>query len=330
MILVTGGAGFIGGAFVRNWLDERAGLIVVLDKLTYAASLSALSAHFGNPHFVFCEGDIADERMVGELLERYRIRQIVNLAAETHVDRSIDAPAPFVATNVVGTWHLLEAAIRHQRKLPSDEQHRFRFLHVSTDEVFGPQLGDQKACEMTQYAPSSPYAAAKSAADHFVSAYHRTYGLPTLITYATNNYGPYQHPEKLIPLMITNALAGRRLPIYGDGLHVRDWMFVDDHVRALRAVLEKGTPGMSYAVSADCPQSNLQLTNTLCAIIDRLCPSLSHRPCRSLIEHVADRPGHDRRYALDSRKLRSEFGWKPKVSLDEGLEQTVAWFVKNQ
>ena len=329
-ILVTGGAGFIGSALVRQWLAEEADRVVNLDALTYAGNLDSLESVAGNSRQVFVEGDIGDLPHVARLLAEYQPRAIVHLAAESHVDRSIDGPAEFVGTNVLGTFSMLEAARDYWSQLPAERRDKFRFLHVSTDEVYG-SLGPQgQFTENTPYAPRSPYSASKAAADHFVRAYHHTYGLPVLITNCSNNYGPFQFPEKLIPLMILNALEGKQLPVYGDGQNVRDWLFVDDHCRALRLVLAQGAPGETYNIGGDCERANLDIVQTICATVDRLRPGLPHAPCHSLIRFVKDRPGHDRRYAIDAGKIRRELGWQPRRNLESGLELTVAWYLKNQ
>jgi dTDP-glucose 4,6-dehydratase len=329
-ILVTGGAGFIGSNFVRQWMAEEGTRLVNLDKLTYAGNLDSLADVLGSPRHVFVEGDIGDGRLVSRLLAEHRPRSVVHFAAESHVDRSIDSPAAFVETNVVGTFRLLEAARRHWAGLPEPERSQFRFLHVSTDEVYG-SLGPTGAfTESTAYAPNSPYSASKAAGDHFARAYHHTYALPVLVTNCSNNYGPYQFPEKLIPLMILNALEGKPLPVYGDGQQVRDWLYVEDHCRAIRAVLAKGRPGEVYNVGGDCQRTNLDVVRTLCAVVDDLCPELPHRPCSSLIAFVADRPGHDRRYAIDSGKIRRELGWAPREDFASGLRRTVRWYLEHR
>jgi dTDP-glucose 4,6-dehydratase len=330
-LLVTGGAGFIGSAFVRRLIGSVASQrVVVLDKLTYAGSLASLDAvRSVGSRLVFVRGDIADRALVRQLLNEHRPGAIVNLAAESHVDRSIDEPAPFVMSNVVGTAQLLEATLEYWRGLPDVERERFRFLQVSTDEVFGSIASPAQATEEWRYAPSSPYAASKAAGDHFVSAYHRTYGLSTLITYSTNNFGPFQFPEKLVPVVIVNALEGRRIPLYGDGEHERDWLYVDDHCDALRIVLARGEPGEAYCISSGIRHTNRELIAMLCAEIDRQCKALPHRPTVDLLQHVSDRPGHDRRYALDSSRMRG-LGWAPRVSLEKGIRETVAWYVANR
>ena len=328
-ILVTGGAGFIGGAFVRQWIAAETTPLVNLDALTYAGNLDSLESVLREPRHTFAHGNICDAPLVAELLGEHRPRAIVHFAAESHVDRSIDGPDAFIRTNVVGTWTLLDAALRYWRDLPTAERDRFRFVHVSTDEVYG-SLGPTGAfTETTRYAPNSPYAASKASSDHFVRAYHHTFGLPTVITNCSNNYGPFQFPEKLIPLMILNAVEGKPLPVYGDGMQVRDWLFVDDHCRALRAVLERGVPGETYNIGGNCERPNIEIVRTICAAIDRLRPGLAHGPCDKLITYVKDRPGHDRRYAIDAAKIKRELGWEPQQNLATGLEATVRWYLDN-
>ncbi len=326
-ILITGGAGFIGSNFVRQWLDKEETQLINLDKLTYAGNLDSLAEVASHPRYRFVEGDIGDGRLVARLLEEYRPRAVVNFAAESHVDRSIDGPAAFVETNVVGTFRLLEAVRQYWTGLPEPERSRFRFLHVSTDEVFGSLGAEGKFCETTAYAPNSPYSASKAAADHFVRAYHHTYGLPVLVTNCSNNYGPYQFPEKLIPLITLNAVAGKPLPVYGDGGQIRDWLFVEDHCRAIRVVLARGTPGQSYNIGGDCERTNLEVVHAICKLVDQLRPGLPHAPCTSLITYVTDRPGHDRRYAIDATKIRTELGWAPQEDFTSGLRRTVAWYL---
>jgi len=329
-ILVTGGAGFIGSNFVRQWLAEGSGGLVNLDKLTYAGNLDSLAEALDNPLHHFVQGDIADGPLVSRLLAEYRPAAVVHFAAESHVDRSIDGPAAFVETNVVGTFRLLEAARRYWSGLPEPERSRFRFLHVSTDEVYGSLGPAGKFRETSPYAPNSPYSASKAASDHFVRAYHQTYGLPVLVTNCSNNYGPYQFPEKLIPLVTLNAVEGKPLPVYGDGRQVRDWLFVEDHCRALRAVLSRGTPGEVYNVGGDSERSNLDVVRAICWLVDELCPDLPHVPCASLIAHVADRPGHDRRYAIDAGKIRDELHWAPRETFESGLRRTVQWYLDHR
>ena len=329
MILVTGGAGFIGANFVFDWLAQSDEPVLNLDKLTYAGNLENLANLQDDPRHVFVRGDIADGELVAALLRRHRPRAILHFAAESHVDRSIHAPGQFVQTNVQGTYSLLEAARAHLATLDAGERAAFRFLHVSTDEVYGtlaPQ--DPPFSETTPYAPNSPYAASKAASDHLVRAWHHTYGLPTLTTNCSNNYGPFQFPEKLIPLMIANALAGKPLPVYGDGRQVRDWLYVGDHCAAIRRVLEAGRPGEVYNVGGSSEMPNLDVVGAICDILDRLAPAAGSR--RTQITFVTDRPGHDRRYAIDARKIERELGWRPAHSFAAGLEDTVRWYLAHQ
>ncbi len=326
-ILVTGGAGFIGGCFVRQLINEQTVRVINLDKLTYAGNLDSLSAVLEHPRHTFVQGDITDSTLVSELLRAHRPSAIVHFAAESHVDRSIDGPRAFLETNVVGTFELLIAARRHWESLDGEPRQNFRFLHVSTDEVYGSLGPIGKFTETTPYDPHSPYSASKAASDHFVRAFHHTYGLPTLITNCSNNYGPYQFPEKLIPLMILNALEGKPLPVYGDGQNVRDWLYVEDHCRALWRVLEAGRPGQTYNVGGNSERANLQVVETICDLVDALRPGLPHAPCRSLIAFVKDRPGHDRRYAIDATKIERELGWTPQLAFEAGLERTVRWYL---
>jgi dTDP-glucose 4,6-dehydratase len=328
-ILITGGAGFIGSCLVRQLIAETQTQVINLDKLTYAGNLDSLAEVIPHPRHTFVYGDIADRTLVADLLQRTQPSAVVHLAAESHVDRSIEGPAAFVQTNVVGTSNLLEVVRDYWSQLASESRAKFRFLHVSTDEVYG-SLGPTGAfTETTPYSPNSPYSASKAAADHLVHAYHVTYGLPTLITNTCNNFGPCQFPEKLIPLIVLNAIEGKPLPVYGDGLHVRDWIFVEDHCRALRMILERARPGSTYNVGANCERTNLTLVRQICQLIDKLCPGLSHSPTASLICQVADRPGHDRRYAIDSSKLTRELGWRPQHDFDSSLASTIEWYLKN-
>jgi dTDP-glucose 4,6-dehydratase len=329
-ILVTGGAGFIGGSFVRHIRAERAARVVNLDKLTYAGNLDSLAAVRDDPHHIFVRGDIADRELAVRLLRDHRPAAVVNFAAETHVDRSIDGPRTFLETNVVGTFELLAAARAYWEALDDAERADFRFLHVSTDEVYGSLGPTGKFTETTPYAPNSPYSASKAASDHFIRAFHHTYGLPALTTNCSNNYGPYQFPEKLIPLMILNAVEGKTLPVYGDGQNVRDWLYVEDHCRAIARVLEAGRPGEVYNIGGNCERTNLQVVSAICDAIDALRPGLSHAPCRdNLIRFVTDRPGHDRRYAMDCTKIERELGWRPTVDFESGLRRTVAWYLEH-
>lgn len=327
-LLVTGGAGFIGGNFVHGAV--AAGLRVVnLDALTYAANPDTLAPLRGNARHVFVHGDIGDRQQVDRLLAEYRPRAIVNFAAESHVDRSIDGPAAFIRTNVVGTLALLESARDYWRALPANERAAFRFLHISTDEVYG-SLGDAgQFTEDSPFAPNSPYSASKAASDHLVRSFHRTYGLPVLTTHCSNNYGPYQFPEKLIPLMILKAMAGEPLPVYGDGGNIRDWLHVADHCAALSRVLERGRVGDTYNIGGNSERTNIDLVREICRIMDARMPRRDASPHESLITFVADRPGHDRRYAIDARKVRNELGWAPSVSLEQGLVRTLDWYLAN-
>jgi dTDP-glucose 4,6-dehydratase len=331
--LVTGGAGFIGSCFVRQAVQERCARIVNLDKLTYAGNLQSLApvgaAGQGNPLHLFIQGDIGDSERIGQLLRTYHPSAVINFAAESHVDRSIDGPRQFLLTNVVGTFDLLAATRAYWETLSGSARDSFRFLHVSTDEVYGSLGPTGLFTETTAYSPNSPYSASKAASDHFVRAFHHTYGLPVLTTNCSNNYGPYQFPEKLIPLMILNARSGKPLPVYGDGGNTRDWLFVEDHCAAIRTVLAGGHPGEVYNIGGNCERTNLQVVRAICAAVDRLCPGLAHGSCDKLITFVKDRPGHDRRYAIDAGKIRRELGWQPSVTFEEGLERTVAWYLAN-
>jgi dTDP-glucose 4,6-dehydratase len=327
--LVTGGAGFIGGNFVLEAV--AAGVRVVnLDALTYAGNLDTLASLEGNPDHVFVHGDIGDRALVERLLSEHRPDAVVNFAAESHVDRSIDGPAAFVQTNVVGTLALLEAVRDYWKALEGDAKAAFRFLHVSTDEVYG-TLGETGLfTETTPYAPNSPYSASKAASDHLVRAFHHTYGLPVLTTNCSNNYGPFHFPEKLIPLVIAKALAGEPLPVYGDGRQVRDWLFVTDHCEAIRTVLAKGRVGETYNVGGNAEMQNIEVVKTICALLDQRRPRADGQPRESQIAYVADRPGHDRRYAIDASKLRDELGWTPAYTFERGIAETVDWYLANQ
>jgi dTDP-glucose 4,6-dehydratase len=329
MIFVTGGAGFIGSNFILDWLAAQDEPVLNLDCLTYAGKLANLAPVASDARHVFVHGDIRDDALVASLLARYQPRALIHFAAESHVDRSIAAPGEFITTNINGTFTLLEAARAYWSALERDARAAFRFLHVSTDEVYGALAPDGAPfTESTAYAPSSPYAASKAAADHLVRASHHTYGLPTLTTNCSNNYGPRQFPEKLIPLMIANALAGRHLPVYGDGLQVRDWLYVGDHCSALRTVLEKGVPGEVYNIGAACEMSNLELVRALCDLLDAALPVPGSY--HDLIAHVTDRPGHDRRYAVDAGKIARELGWKPAQTFGAGMMKTVQWYLDNR
>ncbi len=330
MILVTGGAGFIGANFVLNWLKGSDEPVLNVDKLTYAGNLGTLKSLAGDARYVFARADICDRAAIDALLAQHKPRTILHFAAESHVDRSIHGPADFVQTNVVGTFALLEAARMYWVALPEAEKHAFRFLHVSTDEVFGSlSATDPQFSETTPYAPNSPYSATKAGSDHLVRAYHHTYGLPVLTTNCSNNYGPYQFPEKLIPLMIANALAGKPLPVYGDGQNVRDWLYVGDHCSAIREVLALGALGETYNVGGWNEKKNLGVVHTLCDLLDRAKPKASGS-YRDQITYVKDRPGHDRRYAIDARKLERKLGWKPAETFETGLAKTVQWYLDNQ
>ena len=324
-LLVTGGAGFIGSNFVHRAIDDGH-RVVTLDALTYAGSIENLTTLSATDRHTFVHGSINDRSLVSQLLAKHRPQTVINFAAQTHVDRSIDDPCAFVNTNVVGTHELLEATLSYWRGLSGDARERFRFLHISTDEVYGP-LAQGRSSENSRYAPSSPYAASKAAADHLVRAYHVTFGLPVLITNCGNNYGPRQFPEKLIPLMILTALAREKLPVYGDGKHVRDWLHVDDHCSALMQVIDRGRPGETYNIGAHCERCNIDVVRRICDILDRLRPR--EGSYQSLISYVADRPGHDRRYSLDTSRIAHELGWQPMVSFEEGLERTMTWYLNN-
>ncbi|WP_454692336.1 dTDP-glucose 4,6-dehydratase [Achromobacter aloeverae] len=329
-ILVTGGAGFIGGNFVLDWLDQSDETIVNVDKLTYAGNLETLKTAQGNKAHIFVKADIGDREVIGALLNEHRPRAVVNFAAESHVDRSIDGPGEFIQTNVVGTFNLLESVRGYWGSLGDEARAGFRFLHVSTDEVYG-TLGPQDEAfkETNPYEPNSPYSASKAASDHLVRAWHHTYGLPVLTTNCSNNYGPYHFPEKLIPLVILNAIAGKPLPIYGDGQQVRDWLYVKDHCSAIRAVLQKGKIGETYNVGGWNEKPNLDVVKTICMILDELKPRADGQPYAGQITFVKDRPGHDRRYAIDARKLERELGWKPAETFETGIRKTVMWYLDN-
>lgn len=329
-LLVTGGAGFIGGTFVRQLLATTDWRIINLDALTYAGNLASLEHAMQDDRHVFIHGDIRDGKLVRDIMEKHRCSAVVHFAAESHVDRSIGNPTEFAETNVMGTLQLLQAAHAHWKTLDDSAKADFRFLHVSTDEVYG-SLGDTgKFSETTPYSPNSPYSASKAASDHFVRAYQETFGLPTLMTHCSNNYGPYQFPEKLIPLMILNAVAGKPLPVYGDGKNVRDWIHVEDHCDAIRVVLAKGKPGETYNIGGDCEKSNLDVVHTICDAVDKLARTSTDAPSREQITYVTDRPGHDFRYAIDGTKIATELGWTPKTPFDKGIEQAVRWYLDNE
>jgi dTDP-glucose 4,6-dehydratase len=329
-ILVTGGAGFIGSNFVLDWIASETASVVNLDKLTYAGNLQNLEALTGNPRHIFVCGDIGDAELVAKLLAEYKPRAIVNFAAESHVDRSIHGPGEFIQTNIVGTFQLLEATRAYWGALNEEDKKAFRFLHVSTDEVYGSLKPEDPAFKETNsYEPNSPYSASKAASDHLVRAYHHTYGLPVLTTNCSNNYGPYHFPEKLIPLIIHNALAGKALPIYGDGQQVRDWLYVRDHCSAIRRVLEAGRVGDTYNVGGWNEKPNLDVVHTLCAILDELSPRADGNAYAEQITYVTDRLGHDRRYAIDATKIHRELGWKPVETFETGIRKTVQWYLAN-
>ncbi|MCX5539960.1 dTDP-glucose 4,6-dehydratase [Paraburkholderia sp. CNPSo 3076] len=330
MILVTGGAGFIGANFVLDWLSQSDEAVLNVDKLTYAGNLGTLKSLRDDAKHVFARVDICDRAALDALFAQHKPRAVLHFAAESHVDRSIHGPADFVQTNVVGTFTLLEAARQYWSDLPAAEKAAFRFLHVSTDEVFGSlSATDPQFSETTPYAPNSPYSATKAGSDHLVRAYHHTYGLPTLTTNCSNNYGPYQFPEKLIPLMIASALAGKPLPVYGDGQNVRDWLYVSDHCSAIREVLARGKVGETYNIGGWNEKKNLEVVHTLCDLLDELRPKAAGS-YRDQIAYVTDRPGHDRRYAIDAGKLERELGWKPAETFETGLAKTVRWYLDNQ
>lgn len=328
MILVTGGAGFIGSNFVLDWLSQSDEAVINLDKLTYAGNMHNLSSLVDNPKHIFVEGDIADATLMSQLLYRYQPRAVIHLAAESHVDRSIHGPADFIQTNIVGTFHLLETVRCYWQDSSASSQQAFRFLHVSTDEVYGSLLPQAPAfTELHRYEPNSPYSASKAASDHLVRAYHHTYGLPVLTTNCSNNYGPYQFPEKLIPLMIVNALAQKPLPVYGDGQQIRDWLYVTDHCRAIRRVLDAGIPGETYNIGGWNEKTNLEIVQTICTLLEELYPGADYQ---RLITFVKDRPGHDRRYAIDATRMEHELGWRPVETFATGIKKTIQWYLNHQ
>lgn len=330
-ILVTGGAGFIGSNFVLDWLADRDERVINVDKLTYAGNLENLAALDGDGRHVFVQGDIGDSALIGRLLTEHQPRAVVNFAAESHVDRSIQGPDDFIQTNIVGAFRLLEAVRAYWSGLPKQEREAFRFLHISTDEVYGSLAADAPAFrEDTRYEPNSPYSASKAASDHLVRAYRQTYGVPVLTTNCSNNYGPFQFPEKLIPLVIHNALAGKALPVYGDGLQIRDWLYVKDHCSAIRRVLEAGAVGETYNVGGRSEQTNLDVVSAVCELLDELSPRRDGESYASLITYVADRPGHDRRYAIDAGKIERELGWRPQETFASGIRQTVQWYLAHR
>jgi dTDP-glucose 4,6-dehydratase len=331
MILVTGGAGFIGSNFVLDWLGQSGEPVVNLDKLTYAGNLENLADLKGDERHLFVHGDIEDTQLVARLLDAHQPRAVVNFAAESHVDRSIHGPDDFIRTNIVGTFRLLETVRAHWMRLDGRAKAGFRLLHVSTDEVYGSLTPDEPAFrETSPYKPNSPYSASKAASDHLVRAYHHTYGLPVVTTNCSNNYGPYQFPEKLIPLVIHNALAGQPLPVYGDGRQIRDWLYVADHCRAVRRVLQEGVPGETYNIGGWNERSNLEVVHKLCDILDEWRPRTDGRSYRTQITFVKDRPGHDRRYAVDATKVERELGWKPEETFDTGIRKTVRWYLDHE
>lgn len=331
MILVTGGAGFIGSNFVLDWLAAHQESVVNLDKLTYAGNQQNLASLANDARHIFVQGDIADAALVQDLLHTHKPRVIVNFAAESHVDRSIHGPEDFIQTNIVGTFKLLEAVRAHWGQLLADQKSAFRFVHVSTDEVYGSlKATDPAFTEKNTYEPNSPYSASKAASDHLVRAYHHTYGLPVLTTKCSNNYGPFHFPEKLIPLMIVNALAGKALPVYGDGMQIRDWLYVKDHCAAIRRVLEAGTPGETYNIGGWNEMPNIDIVNTICSLLDQQRPKADGSSYTTQITYVKDRPGHDRRYAIDASKIERELGWKPVETFASGISKTVAWYLAHQ
>lgn len=329
-LLITGGAGFIGGNYVHLKMREGRDRLINLDKLTYAGNPDTIAAYRDHPNHRFIQGDIGDSALVSRLLREHQVDAVVNFAAESHVDRSIDGPAAFIDTNVTGTFNLLDTVRGYWAELPLAQRETFRFLHISTDEVYGSLGPTGLFTETTAYAPNSPYSASKAASDHLVRAWHHTYGLPVLTTNCSNNYGPYQFPEKLIPLMIAKGLAGEPLPIYGDGGNVRDWLYVEDHCRAIDRVLEAGRPGEVYNIGGNSERTNLEVVETLCTLLDEARPNSPHLPHHQLKQFVTDRPGHDRRYAIDATKIRTELGWEPAETFESGLRRTLQWYLDNQ
>ncbi len=328
-VMVTGGAGFIGGEFVRQLHSDESTVVVNLDKLTYAGNLNSLGEVRHSNRHLFYQGDIGDSRLVRNILKLHRPSAIVNFAAESHVDRSIDNPGEFIQTNVVGTFRLLDEVRDYWSSMPKDTAANFRFLHVSTDEVYGSLGNTGKFTETTPYAPNSPYSASKAASDHLVRAYHHTFGLPVLTTNCSNNYGPYQFPEKLIPLMILNCLAGKALPVYGDGQQIRDWLYVSDHCEAIQLVLAKGRVGQVYNIGGDCERANIDIVKTICKVVDSMVGTKNRKPSETQITYVADRPGHDRRYAIDFSKIKNELGWSPRHTFEHHIQSTVRWYIEN-
>ena len=328
-VLVTGGAGFIGSALIRYLLSNQLAEVCNIDNLTYAGNLSSLRSAGGNPHYHFKKADILDAQVISKAITEFRPTSIMHLAAESHVDRSIDCPMGFIETNVLGTYQLLQHSLEYWRKLDNDAKAGFRFHHISTDEVYGSLGKEGLFTEETPYTPRSPYAASKASSDHLVRSWHHTYGLPVVITNSSNNYGPYQFPEKLLPLIILNALERKTLPIYGSGENVRDWLYVDDHVKALWLVVTKGRVGASYNIGSKMERTNVEMVTTACDILDKLCPDLEGAS-RDLIEFVPDRPGHDFRYAIDPSHIREELDWRPKETVESGLRKTVKWYLENE
>ncbi len=328
--LVTGGAGFIGSAVARHLIGATPHSVLVADKLTYAGNLRNLASIAGDPRYEFAKADICDGARMRALMNDFRPDIVMHLAAESHVDRSIDGPADFIQTNIVGTFSLLQAALGYWRGLAPPQSGAFRFHHVSTDEVFGALGAEGRFTEATPYAPTSPYSASKAASDHLVQAWGHTYGLPIVLSNCSNNYGPYHFPEKLIPLAALNALEGKPIPVYGAGLNVRDWLHVEDHARALQLIAERGRPGQSYNVGGNAERANIDVARQICALIDELAPDARRGPCGGLIRFVADRPGHDLRYAIDAGKMRAELGWEPRETFDSGLRKTVQWYLDNR
>ncbi len=331
MIFVTGGAGFIGSNFIQLWLEKQSEPVLNIDKLTYAGNLENLKNVSEDKHYQFSRTDICDSAKIEQLFEQYSPRAILNFAAESHVDRSITGPREFIQTNVIGTFELLQVSKNYWSKLAGERKKQFRFLHVSTDEVYGSLEKDEAAFhELTPYAPNSPYAASKASSDHLVRSYHHTYGLPTIISNCSNNYGPYQFPEKLIPLMIHNALSGKPLPIYGDGLNVRDWLYVKDHCEALMQIFEKAKPGSNYNIGGKNELTNIYVVDSICKILDELKPRTDKKSYTDLKTFVKDRPGHDKRYAINPEKLEKEIGWQPEYKFEAGLKSTIQWYLSNQ
>ncbi len=330
-ILVTGGAGFIGSNFVINWLNQSLGKVVNLDLLTYAGNENNLSSLVNNKDHIFVKGNIADDKLVSALMLEYKPRAIINFAAESHVDRSIENPGEFITTNINGTYNLLECARKYWLSLTQEKKNHFRFLHVSTDEVYGSlEMNDPAFTEISPYQPNSPYSSSKAASDHLVRAWYHTYYLPVLITNCSNNYGPFQHPEKLIPLTILNALEGKTLPIYGDGKNIRDWLHVDDHCSAIREILNKGKIGECYNIGSNNERTNVKVVETICSILDKLIPSSTINSYKDLIRFVKDRAGHDRRYAIDARKIYKDIGWTAVIPFEQGIEKTIEWYLANR